>query len=156
MFHHYIKHTRTTSVVICTLTLAVVLCTGVLHAQSTNGSISGRVTDPSKALIVGAKVGAASTATNFRYETTTNGSGQYYITSLPPGNYRIEVEKTGFKKLIKPDVIVHIQDALQVDFEMTLGSTSESITVEGGAPLVSTESVAVSTVIDHRSSRIFP
>jgi hypothetical protein len=128
----------------------VVLYTGVLHAQSTNGSISGRVTDPSKALIVGAKVGAASTATKFRYETTTNGSGQYYITSLPPGNYRIEVEKTGFKKLIKPDVIVHIQDALQVDFEMTLGSTSESITVEGGAPLVSTESVAVSTVIDHR------
>src|SRR3989442_6368367 len=55
---------------------------------------------------------------------------------------------SGFKRLIKPDVILHVQDALEIDFAMTVGSASESITVEGGAPLVNTESAAVSTVID--------
>jgi hypothetical protein len=123
--------------------------TGVLRAQSTNASITGRVTDPSKALIVGAKVAAVSSGTSFRYEAVTNGSGEYYLTNLPPGNYRIEIEKTGFKKLIKPDVTLHVQDATELNFELTLGSMSETITVEAGAPLVNTESGTVSTVIDH-------
>jgi hypothetical protein len=124
-------------------------CTGVLRAQSTNASITGRVTDPSKALIVGAKVNAISIDRSFRYEAVTNGSGEYYLTNLPPGNYRIEIDKTGFKTLIKPDVILHVQDALEINFEMTLGPASQSVTVEAGAPLANTESATVSTVIDH-------
>jgi Carboxypeptidase regulatory-like domain/TonB dependent receptor len=128
--------------------LVLVLCSPILHAQSTNASIMGRVTDPSKALIVGAKVAAVSSGTSFRYEAATNGSGEYYIANPPPGNYRIEIEKTGFKKLIKPDVTLHVQDAIELNFQLTLGSMSETITVEAGAPLVNTESGTVSTVID--------
>ncbi|HEY2119597.1 MAG TPA: TonB-dependent receptor [Candidatus Acidoferrum sp.] len=118
------------------------------HAQSTNASLSGRVTDPSQALIADAKISAINTATNFRHETTTNNSGEYYLTNLPPGAYQIEIEKPGFKKLLKPNVNLHVQDALEINFEMTLGSASETITVESGAPLMNTESATVSTVID--------
>src|SRR5271155_453317 len=131
-----------------TVALAVVLCSPILRAQSTNASITGRVTDPSKALIVGAKVAAVSSDTSFRYEAVTNDSGEYYLTNLPPGLYHLEIEKPGFKKLIKPDVTLHVQDAIELNFELTLGSTSETITVEAGAPLVNTESATVSTVID--------
>jgi hypothetical protein len=122
----------------------------VLRAQSTNASITGRITDPSKALIAEAKISAINTATNFRYESTTNNSGEYYLTTLPPGPYQIEIEKPGFNGLIKPDVIVHVQDALEIDFEMTLGSASETITVTAGAPLLNTSDASVSTVIDNR------
>ena len=140
---------RKTSLYALALCLGVSLaCTGVLRAQSTNASITGRVTDPSKALIVGGKVAAVNAGTNFRYEAVTNGSGEYYLTNLPPGSYRIEIEKAGFQKLIKPDVILHVQDALEIDFEMTLGPASQSVTVETGAPLVNTESGTVSTVIN--------
>jgi hypothetical protein len=128
--------------------LFLALATGGLHAQSTNASLTGRVTDPSEALIVDAKVAAISAGTNARYEGATNSSGEYYISNLAPGSYRIEIGKTGFKKLIKPDVILHVQDTLEINFQMTLGSASESITVKGGAPLVNTESAAVSTLID--------
>ncbi len=121
-----------------------------VHAQSTNASLAGRVTDPAKALIVDAEVAAISAGTNVRYETTTNGSGEYYLPSLSPNAYRIEVEKYGFKKVVKPDVVLNVQDALRVDFEMTVGSVSETVTVEAGAPLVNTESATVSTVIDRR------
>jgi hypothetical protein len=131
--------------------LAVVsfaLSTAILCAQSTNASLSGRVTDPSKARIVGARVVTVSAGTNIRDEAITNAAGEYHLPSLLPGRYRIEVAKTGFKKVIRPDVILHVQDALDIDFEMTLGSASESITVEGGAPLLNTESATVSTLVD--------
>src|SRR5271170_1093589 len=139
---------RKTPLYALALCLGVFLGTGVLRAQSTNASITGRVTDPSKALIVGAKVAAVSSGTSLRYEAVTGGSGEYYLTNLTPGSYRIEIEKTGFKKLIKPDVTLHVQDAIELNFELTLGSMSEIITVEAGAPLVNTESGTVSTVID--------
>src|SRR5215469_7541834 len=84
----------------------------VLRAQSTNASLTGRITDPSKAVIADAKIVAIGSDTNVRNETTSSNSGEYYLANLPPGSYSLEVEKSGFKKLIKPDVVLHVQDAL--------------------------------------------
>jgi len=120
-----------------------------LPAQSTNASLSGRITDPSKAVIAGAKIAAINVDTNVHYETATNTSGEYSLANLLPGPYRLEIEKPGFKKLIKPDVILHVQDALAIDFEMAVGEVTETITAEAGALLLSTDSATVSTVVDH-------
>jgi len=128
--------------------LLLVLFPAALRAQSTNASLTGRITDSTKAAIADAKIAAVSTATNVRYEISSNASGEYYLPNLPPSAYQLEIEKTGFKKLIKPGVMLHVQDALEINFEMTVGSVSETITVESGAPLVNTESATVSTVID--------
>lgn len=128
--------------------VALVSCTGALGAQSTNSSLTGRVTDPSKAVIVDARITAISGDTNIRRVATTNDAGEYYLSNLPPRSYRIEIEKTGFRKLVKPDVVLQVQDTLQLDFELTLGSVSEIVTVDAGAPLVNTTSGTVSTVID--------
>jgi hypothetical protein len=131
--------------------LAVVLlaaCTPVLRAQSTSASLSGRVTDPSGARIAGATIVAISVDRNASYRTTTSASGEYFLSGLPPGTWRMEVEKPGFKKLIRPGVILHVQDALKLDFELPVGSASETVTVTGAAPLLDTESATVSTVID--------
>jgi Carboxypeptidase regulatory-like domain len=138
------------------LVLLLSLYACALRAQTTNGSITGRVTDPSKAAIPDAKVAAVNTGTNFRYETVTNGAGEYTLANLPPGTYRIEVEKSGFKKLVRPDVTVHVQDALAIDFEMAVGSVSDSITVQAGAPLVNTTSATVSTVIQSQQIETTP
>jgi Carboxypeptidase regulatory-like domain/TonB dependent receptor-like, beta-barrel len=128
--------------------LVLVALSSPLRAQSTNASLTGRITDPSKAVIVGARIAAINTGTNVRRETSTDASGEYHLTNLPPGPYRIEIDKPDFRKVIKPDVILHVQDALKLDFEMTLGSVAETVTVEGGAPLVNTQSGKVSTVVD--------
>ena len=139
--------------------LAVLLlawCAPVLRGQSTTASLSGCVTDPSKARIVDAKIVAISAQTAIHYKTTTNASGEYYFPNLAPDTYRIEVEKSGFKKVIRPDLIFHVQDTLDIDFEMTVGSASESVIVKGGAPLVNTESATVSTVVDREFAENLP
>jgi hypothetical protein len=121
-----------------------------VRAQSINATLSGRVTDTAKAMIVDARIVAISDATGARYETSTGGSGEYHLANLPPGSYHLEIERSGFKKLFKRDLILHVQDALKIDFEMTVGEVTERVTVEPGAPLVNTESATVSTVIDRR------
>ena len=123
--------------------------TARLHAQSTNASLAGRVTDPSQAVVPNARVAAISAGTNRRDEVLTDAAGEYHLATLAPGAYRIEIEKSGFKKLIKPDVVLHVQDAFALDFEMTVGEASQTVNVEAGAPLVNTESGTVSTVVDH-------
>lgn len=128
--------------------LLVASLTSVLHAQSTSASLTGRISDPSRALIADAKIAAINGGTNVRYETTSNASGEYYLAYLPPGSYRIEIEKSGFKKLLESDVFLHVRDALEFNLEMTVGCALQAITVEADAPEVNTESATISTVVD--------
>ena len=111
------------------ITLGVCVLAG-LRGQSTNTAIGGRITDPSKALIAAARVAAISAGTNLHYEVLSNASGEYHLSNLPPGTYRIEVDKPGFKRLVKTDVALHVQDALTIDFELQVGPVSETITVQ--------------------------
>jgi len=133
-----------------------VLLRGMLQAQSADASLTGRITDPNKAVIAGATVTVINSGTRIHYQGLTNGTGTYYVSSLPPGRYRIEVEKLGFKAVIQSGVVLHVQDALQVNFEMMLGSASESVTVEGEASPIDTESSTVGTVVEQRKANELP
>ena len=129
--------------------LLLVFSSSGLRAQSTNASLTGRVIDPSKAPIADVQVAAINALSNARHETTTNNSGEYYVTNLPPGTYA-EIEKLGFKKVIKPVVVLHVQGALAINFEMAVGEVTDSITVEGDAPLLDASGATVATLIDNR------
>lgn len=116
--------------------------------QSANGTISGQVIDSTGAIIVGAEVLLANDATGVQFPAKTNGDGIYLLSNLPPGTYRLQVSKIGFKTLIKPDIVLNVKDALAINFTLPIGAASETVTVVGGAPLVNTQSGSVSTVID--------
>lgn len=141
---------------IITLLVCVFSCGASLIAQAPGGTISGVVRDPSSAVIAGAQVIIVNDATGVHFETETNGEGIYVVPNLPPGSYRIQVAKIGFKTLIKPDITLHVQDALAINFTLPVGALSETVTVRGGAPLINTESAAVSTVIDRQFVESLP
>jgi hypothetical protein len=130
--------------------LALYIFAVALHAQSPSGSISGLVLDPTARVIAGADVVAVNDATGVKYVTRTNGEGIYVLSNLLPGQYRLQISKVGFKALIKPDVTLSVQDALSLNFTLPVGAFSDSVTVEGGTPLVNSQSAAVSTVIDRK------
>ena len=135
---------------IAVVSLLVVLAPFPLVAQSPNGTINGLVLDPSNSAIAGADILVINDVTGVKYSSKTNNDGIYVVPNLPPGPYRLQVSKAGFKTLIKPDIVLNVQDALSINFTLPIGALFESLTVEGGAPLVNTESSAVSTVIDRR------
>jgi Carboxypeptidase regulatory-like domain/TonB dependent receptor/TonB-dependent Receptor Plug Domain len=129
---------------------------GAALAQSPNGTISGTVFDPSGNVIGGAEVSVVNDATRVQSYTKTNNDGVYVVPNLPPGSYRLQVAKFGFKTLIKPDITLNVQDALAINFTLPIGSVSETVTIAGGAPLVNTESGSVSTVIDQNFVQSLP
>src|ERR1700678_2602012 len=119
-----------------------------LAAQSPNGTINGRVVDPANGVIAGADILAINDVTGVKYPSKTNEDGIYVVPNLPPGPYRLQVAKVGFKTLIKPDIVLNIQDALSINFTLPVGAVFETVTVEGGAAMVNTSDASVSTVVD--------
>lgn len=130
--------------------IAVLLFITSTAAQSIDGTISGIVLDPSGGIIAGADVVIINDATGVQYGSKTNSSGIYVVPNLPPGTYRIQVSNNGFKTIIKPDIVIHIEDALAINFTLPIGAASEIVTVQGGGPLVNTVSGSVGTVIDRQ------
>ena len=128
----------------CAMSLALPLA-----AQSPNATINGRVLDPSNKVIGAADILVINDATGVQYSGKTNEDGIYVVPNLPPGAYRLQVSKVGFKTLIKPDIVLNIQDALSINFTLPVGAIFETVTVEGGASMINTTDASVNTVIDH-------
>jgi len=138
------------------LLVCVAVSTFPLLAQSPDGNINGLVSDPSSAAVVGAEIVAVNDVTGVQYTAKTNNDGIYVLPNLPPGPYRLQVSKIGFKTIIKPDIVLNVQDALSINFTLPIGAFHEIVTVEGGAPLINTESAAVSTVVDRQFAENLP
>ena len=138
------------------LLVCLFLAASVSVAQSPNGTVSGIVLDPSGGLIVGADVLIINNATGVQYPGKANSEGYYVVPNIPPGTYRIQVSNTGFKTIIKPDIVIHVEDALAINFTLPIGAASEIVTVEGGAPVINTENASVGTVIDRNFVESLP
>jgi Carboxypeptidase regulatory-like domain len=128
----------------------------LLAAQSPNGTINGLVLDPSNRVIAAADILVINDATGAKYSGKTNEDGIYVLPNLPPGAYRLQVSKVGFKTLIKPDIVLNIQDALSINFTLPVGAALETVTVEGGASMINTTDASVSTVVDETYVKNMP
>src|SRR5262245_7128842 len=101
-----------------------------IFGQSTSGSITGTVKDEAGAPIPEARVTVTNPATNFSRAITTNNQGVFVAPQLPPGKYTVTVEKKGFKKLEKTEIILNAIDLTNAgDFVMGVGEVTETVTV---------------------------
>lgn len=124
--------------------------------QSDNATISGTITDPSGAVVPGAKVMLSNVDTGIATTAPSNQSGLYVLTNIHPGQYRMEVEKTGFKPIQLVDLTVQVQDALSRNFKLEVGAVGEIVTVNGAGEMLNTTSASVSTVIDDQFVQNMP
>lgn len=135
---------------LCAILTLACLCGANYAFTLSTATLTGRVTDSNAAAIVGVKVDANNIDTNLTFSTVTNHDGLFVIPNLPPGRYRIFVQKDGFQTIVKPNVILHVQDIISLSFSMQLGSITQSVTIEGGAPLIQKESATVGTIVDRQ------
>jgi hypothetical protein len=110
-------------------------------------SISGTVTDASRAVVVGATVTATNVGTGVATTQTTNGQGFYSFQALPLGTYTLEVAQAGFKTFRQTGLVVDVNAKLVVDVALQVGSTSEKVEVSATALHVDTESTQMGEVI---------
>jgi len=118
-------------------------------AQETRGNISGTVKD-STGVIPGATVVITSTDTGAKQELVSNSSGYFEAPLMQPGTYSISVEMAGFKKLVRPGLVLGVGQQINVPLTLELGTISETITVTGEAPLLDTSSVSSAQTFDTR------
>ena len=142
------------------LRLAALLCLCAAArpaaAQNITGSILGTVTDPSGGSVAGARIAVIQTATNTRHETATNDRGDYEVPLLPPGAYRIVATANGFQTLERQGVQLNVGNRLQVNFNLLVGQTNESIVVTGSAELVEAGTAALGASFSSRSVEELP
>lgn len=115
-------------------------------AQTTFGVIRGRVLDPSGAGVPQATVVVTNTGTNAARSVTTDSAGAYELGYLLPGTYSVTAEAAGFRKFVAQEVVLYAKGVLLVDAPLTVGEMTTSVTVAGGAPLITTETAVISDV----------
>lgn len=126
---------------------AALALTVTAFAQIDTGSFTGTVEDPSGAVIPGAAITVTNQGTNRSVSAQTGSSGAYRVQSLSPGLYTIKAEAKGFKTAVNKDLELTVGAVQRVDFRMELGQATQTVTVEGAAPLVNTEEGRLSHLI---------
>jgi hypothetical protein len=135
----------------CILALAIVfLPTGAAAQGTPTGTVSGYIIDPTGLAVPGARLVVESTNTDATRDVFSNQQGLYSVPALLPGPYNITVEANGFKTLHENHVVLEAEKTSRLDFKLTIGRRSETITVEGSAPLLNTSDASVSTLIGNR------
>jgi len=118
-------------------------------AQEYRGTILGRITDPTGAVVVGASIQIVNTGTGVATGTNSNDQGNYQVPFLLPGDYKVTVEHPGFKKVERPGVRVSINSQVTLDFSLEVGAAAETVTVTANAPLLTTSSADLGQVVDN-------
>jgi len=130
------------------LLMLFIFCCGSAQAQKDTGAIAGTVKDPSGAVVAGAKVRVTDVDRGTEIVTVTNGVGEYTVSPLRVGHYKVTVEKAGFRTAIAGPLVVEVQEHAAVDVTLQLGHADETVTVTAKGPLLETETSDLGQVIN--------
>src|SRR5216684_134650 len=123
-----------------------------IFGQTTNGLITGVVTDPSGAVVTEARVELLNTITGVQRETATDSNGQYIVPQLPPGIYDVSVSKQGFATVKRSAVQLEVNQNLSVDLKMAVSSVDQTVQVTGEATTVNTTPATRADVVSHSAT----
>ena len=132
------------------VTFALVM-TGAAYAQlAGTGSITGTVQDPSGAVVGNATVTATNVNTNVVTTRTTTKSGDYNVSGLIPGTYTVSVTSAGFEGYKQENVTVDALNTVEVNIKLSVGASSETVTVTSAPPVLDTQDATIGGVMDNQ------
>ena len=134
------------------LLLLVAALAGSARAQVANNTmLVGTVHDPSGSVIPNSQVKATNVETGVIYNGVTNAHGDYSIQFIVPGPYSITVTDPGFQQITKTNIIVTVDQAARTDFDLTVGSETQSITISALTPPIDTDDANLGETFDAKS-----
>src|SRR5882672_11471304 len=137
--------------------LFIVLCFACAVAgQTETATVSGLVTDRTAAAVSEAEVRLQSVERGRVTTTTTNNAGIYVFPNVQPGQYQISIQKQGFKQVDLLGLIVNVQDHIEQNFRLEVGSVAECVTVNSNDLKINTTDATVSTVVDRQFAENLP
>jgi len=138
------------------LPAVMVLACCPVFAQSNSATLSGIVTDPSGAVVVGANVVATREATGVSQSTKTNRTGLYAFPELVPGSYNLAVTSQGFKQYVEQGLVLQTQDTVAQNVTLEIGAESQTVNVSSETALMNSQNATVSTVVDRQTVANMP
>src|SRR5688572_28707361 len=135
---------------------AFLLLPAPLLAQTTTGTLTGVVRDPSRAVVAGASVTARHLETGLQRSTTTQPDGRYVLPLMPVGAYEIRAEREGFRPYLRRGVSLTVGESAAVDLTLDLGAMDQEITVTAEANLVRGGSGELSYLVGEEAVRDLP
>jgi hypothetical protein len=127
-----------------------------LLAQATSGTVVGSVRDVSGATAGGARITAVNTQTGREQSAVSGNEGDYTLTNLAPGTYKVTAQLKGFTTAVRNDSVVQVQATTRIDFTLSPGETNQQITVSGEAPLVESTTSDLGHVIESQQIEALP
>jgi hypothetical protein len=124
--------------------------------QQVTAAFTGKVTDPSGAPIAGAKISAVDADRGTPWTTISNNDGAFSIPRVPIGTYNIRVEKEGFQTATQSHLTMEMNQVARLDFQLQVGSLSQSIEVTAAEPLLQTQGTELGQTIDARTNEDLP
>jgi hypothetical protein len=121
------------------------------HAQSVTAQVSGQITDSSGAVVPQASITITNVDTGLTRKAATSGAGYYLIPLLPPGRYKLTVEKPGFQLAERPDLVLQVNQTLALDVVLSVGSVTQVVEIKAEAPLLQATSANLGAVISSRA-----
>ena len=128
----------------------------VTPAFGQNAQITGRVTDQSGAVVVGAKVNVTNEQTGLTRNVVSNEEGYFTVLFLPPGQYRIVVKMDGFRPFIRSELTLNVDQVARLDFTLEAGAADLEVTITGAEPLLNTETASVGQVVENKLVETLP
>lgn len=125
-------------------------------AQSTFGSITGNVKDPSGATVAGATIEIVDESTGATRQVTTTAAGVFNVPNLNLGTYKVRVTTKGFATYERSGLHLSANQILNLDVTLTLGTTSSVMEVQAASPVINTEGQDISGTISHQSLEAMP
>ena len=125
-------------------------------AQESRGTVLGRITDASGAVVPGAALQITNTQTGVTLKGQSNGAGNYFFSFLNPARYRFTAEHQGFKRTVRDDIEVNVGARLELNITLEVGAIADTLTVTGEAELLDTTNASLGRIVDSKETRELP
>ena len=138
------------------LVLLISVIAFALPNWAQNAQMTGRITDPSGAVVPEADVSVIASGTGVRRRVSSNQEGYYTVPLLQPGRYEVIVQKDGFKAINRQGIELQVGEVSRLDFVLELGNTTEVVEVTATGPLLETENTTMGQVVGERQISNLP